>query len=168
MKRLLVPLLLVSVLTLFGPACGASALDEAQTTIAITSTVVGAVDQEVAPIYTEHAEEARAEEVTLAGYLARMHDFDELEQVIRLTRGALATAQSSLDAWRAADDPDGAGFYAAVPCVVLALKQLAQSLSTVQVETPAQLMTALHLAQAFGGACQSPPALETTSAEVRS
>jgi hypothetical protein len=143
------------------PACGASALEQAQTTISATATAVVVVDQETAEIYTAHAQAALDRAATMAEYMDAMRPLDDVEGALRFARKSLLSAQAALDAWRETDNWHD--FAAAIPCVTASLRHLAEALNDAGVEPPPEIGRAVALAEAFGGACTEPPVLETTA-----
>lgn len=145
--RALTHLLVPSFVLLVG--CGGPT-QQAQAALSTVAEVLIAVDREVAPRYTAAADEAREHAGGWAEYDAAMHDWNGVEAALRLAHATILTTQAGLDGWRAGDQR---GWLAAVPCLVVALDQLAAGLEVVGVHIEA-MNQALALARAFAGRCE--------------
>lgn len=129
----------------------ASAQDPLRRTLAASAIGLREADAITAEAYTAAAARALQGAEDLGEYREIMRPWDGAEQALRLTRGALLTAEAALDAWEAGGRerwPEVAA------CALSAVAELVATLDGLGVDAPAELRDAVALFEGIaGGAC---------------
>lgn len=130
--------------------CGATPMQRARTTLAVTADAVVAVDRILAPRYAA-VFGADAVDPDVA------RRWNAAVESLMLTRSALLIAEVSLDAVEAGQDEDYRGVFG---CVVSAVQNLLEALPSVGVDPPEALTMVMSLLSSFAATCE--PADETS------
>jgi hypothetical protein len=130
--------------------CGATPMQRARTTLAVTADAVVAVDRVLAPRYAA----ALGADAVDPDVVRRWNGAVE---ALLLTRSALLVAEATLDAVENGQDADYRGVFG---CVVSAVQRLLEALPTVGVDPPEALTMVMSLLSSFAATCE--PADETS------
>lgn len=140
---------LVCALLLVVAGCGGPP-DAVRDTISVAATGLKAVDEVLAPRYTDRAEECREASTNWEEYDSCVGVLNTAAVANETSREGLLTLEASADAWEEGASED---WPALVACVAVAFGRLEAALAAVGVPIPDEVRTAINLAAAFGGEC---------------
>jgi uncharacterized MAPEG superfamily protein len=126
--------------------CGPS---PAQRVVRYGGHALRALDEQVAPRYTEAHEKALVDAATLDAYQREMEPWNALQQTMQTTYDAFVAADLALEA--GGEDADALRRAA---CLLAALDTVAVRLVALDVPVPAALSEALRFGESFTGTCE--------------
>jgi len=122
---------------------------EIQSALSITSRALVVVDEELSPRADAAGLECEDSSETLAEWRGCFRGWKTADAALTNAGRALRLAQLARDGWE--QGSDSGSFFAAVPCLLVALEELAEGLEGLGVEIPEEITGALGLIGALGG-----------------